>query len=402
MKSVKRGIMVVLGVVLIALFIGSPVSVTDGRGAWGVPRFLVNAPLAESPAVMTHEGITWLAWTAPDETEQRHYASIIAGNVALSPKILAMPALNPLAYRLFPAEEGRAHWLWLESDATRILRLYVALVNTDLIAELAPTALSRRATRHYSAVSLPEGRVRVVWSEGNLGGETLYTSVIDGRGRVTFPVALGVNGTQSALVALDDGRVVLYWQEESTLLRAILEGDSLTQHTVLGNTPFLSSQEALIGFSASHDRAHGYVFWQGIGADGSPFVYWTHGTQTQSSWQPPRLLTFTATTHPYEAGVGFNVGTLHRAGMGNTALIGWGMPLVGEYEVVPLVGTVNNQLVVLFIRDGEPIAWQPIAENIRLLSTPSLATDRTRHLQLAWSQAYDTTQARLMWHTTQR
>lgn len=358
---------------------------------WGRAVRVASAPYAHAPALLVEGGRVWWAWSGVDGTP-RHYASITPQSV---PVILALNAFYPFDYALFPALEGKTHWLWLDRHAeSGELRLLFALVNGDAVAELGINVLSSAPTSHYSALAVGEGRVRVVWSEGSLGARALFTRVLDGRGRASLPQLLTRSADYPALLQERDGTLWLFWQGEGQLWRARLDDEGLAQVTRLGLAPALAWGDSLESLSAAHDDTHTYLFWQLERADGTPALLWSAYSHGAAHVPPPMPLAAVLEEADTPLATGFNGGRVQAARLGGQA-VGWAQALPQQTAVVPMVATQDDKLLMLYWHGGTLVGGQTLATVGRLLRPPRLASDPQQHLYVAWSQPYDATTAHL-------
>ncbi len=372
---------------------------------WGTIYPIAEAPQTFAPSLISNpeNDSVLLAWTAPDSQEVRHYASLLPTR----PTILALNANAPFLYTLLPATATHTHLFWLDNDRdSNEVRLFTALIGNDLVATLDSTRLSGGRTPTYSAISLSDGTVRVVWSEGVMGAELLYTTTLDAQGRSTFAQRINrVAGAHPALTRANDGRVWLFWLDDGALWRALLTEEQPQEMFLLErverllDAPNVDEGERLEAFSVAQDSARFYAFWQIVGREGVPSLQVASGGVLASTWNHPRSVGISVLGGNVQTG--FNSGAVNGAIFGAQP-VGWGTPLEGQHPVLPMVATLGEDLVMLYWRNGEPIGAQTLAKVGVLFGAPTLTTDESRHLWVAWSQPKDATTATLYLTGTRR
>lgn len=360
---------------------------------WGAPRVIAEAPTADAPALLTTTQQTWLAWTQPLEGETRHMASD-----GQQKRILALRAWYPMRYSLLPAANGHAHWLWIDRSAEADeLRLQSALIGPDLVAQLGPIVHSTALTTSYAALPLGDGGVRLVWSQGALGSETLYTRQINADGRPTFTTALNASGILPALTQTRDGVVWLYWVYDRSLWRGQLRDDALHSVEHVEQLPTLPLTEQIHALHVAHDAASSYVFWQVIRADGSGHALLSVTDRVTGRHLPAAPLRFNAGDQPFDST--YNGRGAFTAAPAESAAA-WLRPLLIDTDTLPVAAVWGGMTGVIYFRDGRLAGVQPLLRTGRLFDAPQLASDDARHLTLAWSQPFSLQAAQLTLLTT--
>ncbi|MFQ3647164.1 MAG: hypothetical protein SNJ54_13990 [Anaerolineae bacterium] len=360
---------------------------------WGAPRVIAEAPTADAPALLITTQQTWLAWTQPLEGETRHMASDGQQN-----RILALRAWYPMRYSLLPAANGHAHWLWIDRSAEADeLRLHSALVAPELVAQLGPITHSTALTTSYAALPLGDGRVRLVWSQGALGSETLHTRLINADGRPTFTAALNANGMLPALTETRDGVVWLYWVYDRSLWRGQLRDDALHSVEHVEPLPALPLTEQIDALRVAHDAASTYVFWQVTRADGSSYALLSVTDRATGRHLPAAPLRLSVGDHPFDTT--YNGGGAFTAAPDGAAAA-WLRPLLIDTDTLPAAAVWGGMTGVIYFRDGRLTGVQPLLRTGRLFDAPQLASDDARHLTLVWSQPFSAQAARLTLLTT--
>jgi hypothetical protein len=310
-----------------------------------------------------------------------------------------MKARAPYDYRALPVGDDIAlFWRDISPD-TNALTLFASRVSVGLVAELEPIALSSATAWAYDVARLPDGTVRVVWSAGALGDARLYSARLDAQARAQYRVALGVVGEHPSLLQAWDGRMWLYWLAGDSLYRADLRDEGLLGAERLTYRPALAPTERLDGMAVAMDGdGRAYAFWRVVTSDGTPSLWLASGGAAHT-WGLPSVVRVSALEGDVQTG--YNSGRVQSARFGGDA-IGWGLPLRGQNDVVPMVATQGDALIMLYWQYGEPIGVQTLAQVGRLYSAPSVTADDARHLLVAWSHPTDATQATLFYTSTRR
>lgn len=360
---------------------------------WGAPRVFAHAPTADAPALLTTTQQTWLAWTQPQGGETRHMASD-----GQRSRILALRAWYPMRYRVLPAANRRAHWLWIDRSAEADeLRLQSALIAPDLVAELGPVVHSTALTTSYAALPLEDGRAQLVWAQGPLGSEALYTRALNADGRPTFTVALHARGILPALTQTRDGVVWLYWIDDRSLWRGQLRNDALHDVEHVERLPALPLTERIDALHVAHDAASTYVFWQIVRADGSSHALLSVTDRATGQHLPAAPLRFSVGSQPFDTT--YNGGGAFTAAPNQTAAA-WLRPLPADTDTLPVAAVWAGTTGMIYFREGRLAGVQPLLRTGRLFDAPQLASDDARHLTLAWSQPFNAQAAHLTILTT--
>jgi hypothetical protein len=367
--------------------------------AWGDATHIADAPLTESATIALTPQRVWWGWTDEKQAEVRHLAQLSTQN---SPTILAISAWQPTQYRLLPALNNRTHWLWLDNQNATSTRptLKLALVNPDLVAELGAKPLSVDMAHRFSAVSLSDSAMRVVWSEGEVGSVGLYTVAVDGRGRVPRRTLLRAEGDYPTLVTARDGTMWLYWLHDKRVWRGRVAGDTLEEIVGLMSMPTLRNDQWLQAFTASMDDNRTYLFWQMVDTRQNAELWLTSGANDPSTWTSVQRLGVSMNNSSGNVETGFNSGTVNQARNGEN-WVEWATPLVGQFSTLPLISTVGQDLMVIYLRNGEIIGAQSLASITALYAPPNIISDPDRHLYVTWTQAKDTQTAELWYTSTQ-
>jgi hypothetical protein len=171
--------------------------------------------------------------------------------------------------------------------------------------------------------------------------------------------------------------------------------------TPLLRLPGLKQGDALMSFTAGLDHTHLYLFWNIVTVAGesqtwmasAPFVEGSGGSAVRrlGNWAVSAALGV-ETSQTAGVQTGFNSGLVYQARSG-AQKVAWAAPLIGSAggETLPVAAQVGDKLAVLYMRNGEVIAYQEITtlESAGLLSPPIMTADIQRYLYLAWAQLPD-------------
>jgi hypothetical protein len=365
----------------------APPAVLPETSLWGAIDIAGRAPQSDAPALAVDDTTGWrmLAWTGVAEGEARLFARhATSGEV----KILALKAYQPYNLTLYPAGEAKFHLLWLDRTADSIMpTLHAALINAEASAEVSTQDLSDSATYHYAAAVDSEGGLRVVWSSGLLSEPDLYTRLIDGKGRPTFPVKLLKNADYPAVIQSTDG-VLVFWLAGDKAMRGTLFNDALSEIAALTDTVTHNPGDRLAAFSAALDMTQGYLSWQVIRASGLPEAWLATGAINRKDWSAPAILSLPPAA-PGDVETGFNTGAV------NIALpipdsvpipVQWAAPLSGQFPSVPVVVYAGDSLTTAYLRWGSVAGYQTLFHPPELTAAPLITSDRNNHLYVSWSQ----------------
>lgn len=359
---------------------------------WGNAVTLATVGSSDAPAIGTDGAAVVFGWSQSAQGATRHMVAPLHG----TPAILSLDAWNPLDYTLLPVPDDGMIWLWRDRTAQdpNGFRLQTTRVDADLVAQLQPILLSPNRVLHYSAAPDGDG-VRVVWSEGAAGAPTLWTTSIDRYGRAPFAEATGREGDYPSLVTDSGGTLWLYWLNHRQVWRARWSQEQWQDDEMLFAAPEIAVTERLDHFVAAADRARTYLFWQVVDAAGTPRTLMSSGA-ARGTWAPVRALTVQTAAGVFTTGYNTSASAARAGGKP----VGWSMPLALPSDILPVVVTLEDKLVVLFLQNGEPVGMQPLLRVGILFTPPHIASDAARHLMVSWSEPFDPQTARLRLLTT--
>ncbi len=375
--------------------------------AWGEIRTLAQAEQSSAPALyVSSQGIVTAAWVGADDTGIHHDMRQGTGETV----ILPLPPVHPYAQSLHPsAFDETTHLLWLDADyqlrndplTANTQYLYAALINSAQTVERGPTRISSRLTLHYTAVTSVDGGLWVAWSGGLPAEPELYTQRIDNAGRPLQPQRLAINADFPAIVRAEDGTLLLFWTQPTsgTVYRARLVEGIAQDITTISSSPVLNAGDRLVNVSASLDTTHAYLFWNIARADGHPETWWTSGAVEAEEWSLPQRLGIATMDEPFVTG--FNGGAGIAASAGETWL-SWAAPMIGQYDMLPVGVYDGAQLGVVYLQGGAVVGYQAVVAVDLLIGTPTLMSDRDRHLYLSWSYPTPAGYADLLLTSTRR
>jgi hypothetical protein len=353
---------------------------TPYMALWGQVVKLGEAPTIFAPTVLEH-GQTWFGWTTPQENQVRHIASF----VGRSPRILALDAWNPFAYQILPADENATHWLWLDRTAESSgFFLQSAIVDNTLIAQVGVNQVSRSPVTQFTAIPVEGGAVRVLWQETlNVGVHQLWTTEIDVLGRFKFATPVREDAELPTFVEDNLGTVWLFWVEGYRIWRGQWLNNQLQDARPLLTMPYIASGERLDAWHVALDNTRIYVFWQMIDMNQRPYTLFAHGTQNPQTWSTPQKLSMNLQSATVQTG--FNSGTVFVA-TESTDFVGWATPLSGQHNSIAVVATLNDDLVMVYLQNGEILGGQILTQVGQLFSAPNIVTDGLNNLTLTWAR----------------
>lgn len=373
---------------------------------WGDVFTIAQVEQAGAPAVLAEGAQLRFAWIGADDSGVHQDMRLLADGRLSDRAVLPLPPVHPFAQQLAPAGLDGAHLLWLDADPAAPdpgLRLFTAYVNPLMQVERGPIRVSDRLTLRYASISSDDGSLWVVWSGGLQSEPSLFAQSIDLFSRPRQPQVLVSNADWPALVRSNDGSVYVFWIDLATrqTFRATLGDGVMTEQQAIGTAPTVGRGERMVGMSAGLDRAGGYLFWNVVRADRQVETWFAWGALDAAPWSAARRLGVDWTTKAlFETG--YNSGAVFPAWPGDHWLR-WATPAASHNDVLPLAAQVGDGLAVIYLRGGEVGGYQEITRlNSALIGLPALATNRTRHLYLAWSEPHPDGYADLKFTTTQR
>jgi hypothetical protein len=383
------------------VFGASPTPVTS---SWGTVIHLGQTEQPDAPALWTTQNRLTAVWIGADDTGIHQDIRTIDSAGISERVVLPLPPRNPRDQRIFPAAGDNLTVLWLDGNETGAIRLYAAVITPERQVERGPTAASEEATWRYAAAPNGDGSLWVVSSGGLVYAPGLYARYIDseGRPRLELNSQIVSDGDWPALVKTNDGTTYLFWIQPSDgqVFRAVFADGQLTDILPVTTAALLNPGDQLRHFSAALDQTHFYLFWNIVRSNGEAETWFTSEQSNKAGWQQPVRLGITPYTQSFETA--FNSGTARAADMGED-WVSWGMPLSGQFDVLPVAAFLNSgQLGIVYLKGGAVVGVQDITPVSRLLSLPVLTTDRDRFLYLAWSEPNNSGQADLKLTTSRR
>jgi hypothetical protein len=379
----------------------SPTPITS---SWGTVIELGQTEQPDAPALWTTQTRLTALWIGADNTGIHQDIRTIDATGISERVVLPLPPRNPRDQQIFPAAGDNLAVLWLDGDPTGVTRLYAAVITPDRQVERGPTAVSEEATWRYAAIPNGDGSSWAI-SSGGLSFESgLYARYMDGeaRPRLKFDSQIVSDGDWPALVKTNEGTIYLFWIQPSDgqIFRAVFANGELTDIQPVTSTVLLNPGDQLRHFNAALDQTHFYLFWNIVRSNGEAETWITSDQSNGADWQQPVRLGITPSTQSFETG--FNSGIVQAAGTGEN-WVSWGMPLSGQFDVLPVAALLNSgQLGIVYLKGGTVVGVQDITPVSRLLGLPILTTDRDRFLYLAWSEPNSSGQADLKLTTTRR
>lgn len=350
---------------------------------WGEVTLIAEGEQSIAPTIAVSNGHVFTAWTGADEIEARQYMSRLPDS---DPTILVLSVAAPYSQHMYPAGDGGLHLLWLDQDqVSGDTHLYSATVQPNLIAELGRNALSEDHVGGYTAISTGNGGLQVVWSGGLLDEPTLYTQAIDAGGRIGYPTQIVANAQYPVIMHTAEGLRYVIWLRGSGIYRAELHRDRVVNTQRITDAVPLRSGDRIIDLHTGADQTHGYLFWNINRADGSNESWFSTGEIAASRWTAPERIAVDLPFSESKVQTGFNSGSVDIAKLGSLPAT-WVSSTGSFGDTVPLATVIDGSLSILYWQSGGVIGYQRIITAEHIIGTPTLITDRDRHLYLAWSE----------------
>ncbi len=377
---------------------------TPPASLWGAIHEIARTEQADAPAMwVAGERVTFL-WVGAEEDGVHHDMRAFS-DVGFSPRIVQpLPPTHPFDQRLLPAFRGGLHIFWLDAapDADPPeLRLYGAFTLFDMTLDRGPTPLSDTLTLRYSAAPAQDDGAWVVWSGGLLAEPRLYSRLVDPVGRPRPPQQLVDNADWPVLLRALDGSYTLFWLDATreNAYYAPFHGETIGTIYELAPAPTLNTGDRLMGFWVGQDLTHAYLFWNITRFDGQYETWWTSGRLDGGGWPAPQQLTLSVDTSQ-TVQTGYNSGVVYAAASNGSDRAVWAYPAIQQADVLPSVAQVNDQLAVLYFRDGDLLGYQALTPIRGLIGHPHLMADGLRHLYVTWSEPQPDGRAALQMTTT--
>lgn len=376
---------------------GTPApSPTAQTRAGGAVLPIAQAHSLHAPALLQRGDALWFAWA--DGGAQPHVA-LQAAN-AESP-LLRLPARLPAAPTLHDMQ-GATLLLWLDEtpqEAER--RLQGLVIAADGQSRSTVTPLTNAPTSDYSALSLGDGLVRVVWRGGGDAVQSLFLQDVTDRAVGFHQRELRQNAAHPALLRDAQGTVHLFWLEQFGRQAYHAQFDDGASPPPLTNVQPLSALAALPpgdaveSFDVAADARFAYLFWRIRAADGTRRMVVSVGVLGSADYSPPQTLGIAVDASQTVDG-GFALGTVQAAAAAESAPVPWALPLAGQHEVLPAAVRSDNRLGIALFRDGALFGYAPLVDTPPLLGAPALLrTDNG--LALSWAEVPGTGAATLFY-----
>jgi hypothetical protein len=151
--------------------------------------------------------------------------------------------------------------------------------------------------------------------------------------------------------------------------------------------------------AAALDQTNLYFFWTVTRRSGQiESGMLTRALDTQAWVTSPRLGLIELEGDPPQ--ISFNTGSAVKPAAQGDTWLRWVAPLPGQYEVLPVAAQVEGELALVYLRNGEIIAYQALGPASGLLGPPNLRTDRERYLYVSWADTAENGPAALnLWST---
>jgi hypothetical protein len=372
--------------------------------AWGIIFTVGQAEQLDAPAVVMDGNRITAAWIGADKTGVHQDIRAFNNGTWSERVVLPLPPVHPYAQQLFSGDAGYNHLLWLDADAAGETRLYAALITPTLTVDRGPTVVTAERTTRYTALRSDDGSLWTVSSGGLLAEPGLYAHLVDaaGRPRIENSYQIAFDADWPLFVAASDGSTNLLWLRASdgrVMAAQFVNGQAKNAHP-LAVSPPLNPGDRLMNFSAGTEGSRIYLLWNVTRVDGQTETWFTSGFLNASDWELPlRFGLDTSSTAAFETGFNGGPGLVAQAG---DQWISWASPLPGVFDKLALAAVINQQLTMIYLRDGAVIGYQTLAPVQEILRPPNIIADRDRHLLLAWSEPTLNGYADLKLTTTRR
>ncbi|MDQ7033279.1 MAG: hypothetical protein Q9P01_00125, partial [Anaerolineae bacterium] len=98
----------------------------------------------------------------------------------------------------------------------------------------------------------------------------------------------------------------------------------------------------------------------------------------------------------------YNSGLVYTARFADTNFAAWATPLAGQHNILPVAMQQDDWLGIAYFQNGAMIGYQDVIETGILIGSPTIGTERNRHLYLAWSEPTTEGYANLYMTTSRR
>lgn len=378
---------------LVVLILLASCSAAPPPSIWGPVITLGQTQQTSAPVLRVDSASVTASWIGADVNGVHHDARIVTISGASESIVLPLPPTHPYDQRLFPAEDGYSHLLWLDANLNGETQLFTARLSPDLQVERGPTPVTQAAARRYTAVPDANGGLTVIWSGGLLADPSLYMRQVDPAGRPSAATNLLTGGDWPALTSANDGVMHLFWYNPAgSSLHYATFADTLSIVDV--GSLDLQPGDRLQTIQAGLDNTHLYLFSNVTRASGEAQVWYTSSPLDEPQWSIPIQVGVDLSSENSESlQIGFNSGQVSAAQIG-TRFASWSTPLSGQFEFLPVATQIGNALSILYFQAGTLRGMQEIAQ-AQLIGPPALAVDQDRYLYLAWAQPQTTGQAAL-------
>lgn len=338
------------------------VSVDIPETNWDGIELIAQAEQLSAPSFLLMNNETLFSWTGSQGSEARHFSRGVAGNT----QIMALSAYFPQQQQLFPIDRG-ALMVWLDrTDEDFDLRLQVGTFSDSGVALVGPVALSNQRTRNYSAITLDVRQVRIVWS-GGLGEITnLYLHQVDHFGRPVSGDLLRIDADYPALLRDTDDNIHLFWLEDNGRSAYHAQFDEIGDPSLINiqriASANISGTDTITNFDVGFDGQQAYIFWNIRRINDSQLVLMSQGQLTDERFSAPLPLL----TDEGQA-------------------IQWINPAQEIQSPLPLIANSEDDLLILWMQNGNLLETEFIVESGALIGLPSIATSEDS-LAVSWAQ----------------
>jgi hypothetical protein len=261
------------------------------------------------------------------------------------------------------------------------------LLNADLKIERGPIEFSDQRAGRFTAAASGDGSALVLWSGGPIAEPTLFVQIVSARGIPEPAIPLLTAADWPALIQANDGIYHLIWMDvhSQQLRHGEFQGGALTISQPTPNGLALAAGERLHQLQLALDLTHLYLFWNLTRQTGPDEAWFMVRALDSDQWSAPQRLGISAPMGTFIE-TGFNSGPVPATQQGENWLA-WAAPLVGQFDLLPVAVSQNDEIGIVYLRQGTIHGYQAVTVLQKpLIGPPALRTSRDRYLYLAWAE----------------
>ena len=328
----------------------------------GTVELVAQAEQIAAPAFLDTGLNTLFTWTGAEDDLARHFSRGIQGDT----QALDIIAFFPQQQQLFPINRG-ALMLWLDrSNDTLDLRLQAATISFEGLRMEGTSAITTRRSRNYAAIALNQRQFRVVSSGGQGEVTNLYLHHVDDLGRPIGDELLVIDADYPALIKDNEGRVHLFWLSNNGHDAYHAHFEEIGDPTLLDIQQIASHNlavtDAISDFSVAFDGTDAYLLWTIRHIDDTQDVWMSSGQLNDDSFSASELLLTDTGESPQ-----------------------WINPAREIQSPLPMIASINEDLHLLWMQNGEIQQTEFITNSGHLIGKPHIVTNEDG-IGVSWSQ----------------